>query len=406
MPHKHMATCRELVGTEQLSAREKSHRDPLKLREKQLRTGADVGELFQLLEDCELELAENDSVLRKVRQLYLSKEEEVHRFVEQKLQAKRNPSCRLLSSLLSQTARFGPSPLTGRLQVALEARSRSHRAPLAAELDQTVRLRDLAQLRTKMTAELPGQDDLFGKLAQLERNRQTERAQLTAKFKALVSAKKWKLSHISSLLKEAEEELEDGDALVEQIKSLLETKMQQDQGLKPVRDVERKPTASGDSKTLSKRPVASSNSSRKKPAQSSASSLSQVAGGAKSLVMGFAQDLTGAPSQSSSMYKLGILICFLMYMAVVSYSGSLAIKVAKVDLPDVGTSVQRLAESFKLRKSTAVVAVELAAVEPAAAAAGAAAGGGEEAEEEEKGGGDGGGGGGGGGGGDDDEEED
>ncbi|KAH9251107.1 hypothetical protein BASA81_011006 [Batrachochytrium salamandrivorans] len=161
-----MTTCRELVGTDQLQAREKSHRDPLKLREKQLRASSDVGELFQLLEDCELELTENDSVLRKVRQLYLSKEEEVHKI-----------------RVSSPYGKWNGSP------------------PL------------------------------------------------------------------------------------------------------------------GNSKTLSKRSAASTANSKKKPIQSN-SSLSQVAGGAKSLI------------------------------------------VAKVDLPDVGTSVQQLAESFKLRKSTAIVAPE------------------------------------------------
>jgi hypothetical protein len=96
-------------------------------------------------------------------------------------------------------------------------------------------------------------------------------------------------------------------------------------------------------------------------------------------------------------YKLGILICFLIYLAIVGYSTSLTMKVAKVELPDLSEAKTELMARLRFRKSPSLVApppvlegdsASSAAEEPAAAAA----------EEEESGGG--------GGGGDDDDEGD
>jgi hypothetical protein len=373
-----MSTCKELTAAiaaengesakakleDQLRAREKSVRDGLKSKEKSLRAkeNASLKELVVLLKECEDELPESDSILKRLRASVFSKESHIQETYEAKL-TKKNLTCRALEEIRkaceSELGGYSSPPakdMLNRIQSTLEMRRESHRFPFEQEVAgcKSLTLKALSKLHQRLVLELDDTDQLVIKVVDAEKNREsTVKAQLTTRFKEMIKdIKKIKSSAVHDFLSECSEELDENDPLLSQVKSTLENKLLEGKGLKVVHnidDLERgereKVTddlpASRGKKTKAEAPPKKKSSS--KSAARSGSMVGSVASGALEIVTGFKNDLTGSPPASTT-YKLGLIVVFVMYLLIVCYTTSLMFKVThyEVDLTSLTAGIPPL----------------------------------------------------------------
>jgi hypothetical protein len=376
-----MSTCKELTARlstekdssekakleDRLAVREKSHRDALKTREKVLRgkESAPLCELLELLNECEAELPDDDSILKRVRASVFSRESHLQENYEAKL-SKKNLSCRMLEEYLTACeSELGASSspqsveLLGKMRGLLQARRQSHRAPLEREVSNTkgMSIKDLTKLRQRLVIEVGESDILTKDLAAAEKARDTAfRFKLVGRFKDMIrDIKKIKTQVVQEFLDECMEELDDNDPLLSQVKSTLENKMLESKGMKQLHNMdelergEREKltddlSTSRGKKSKTDTPVKKKSKSSK---SASGSSVTSMVSAAVEVISGFRSDLSGAPP-SSTFYKLGIIIVFLMYITIVFYSTSLAFKVTKVEV-----DVSRLTGGFSFPRSIA-----------------------------------------------------
>jgi len=406
-----MPSCRELAAKiaaeedpdkksalqEELKTREKAFRDPLKSKEKALRgkESTPLKDLVTLQEECEKELPEDDSILKRVRASVYSKESHFQELFEAKLSSKKSLTFKVLDDLMTAVEeQLGSAKsehsreLIARVSSLLEARRKSHRAPLAKELaalKETGTMKELIKLKNKALLELSESDDVLKDIIAAEKARDASvRTKLVTRFTSLIKdIKKTKSSAVHDFLKECEAELDDNDALLSQVRSTLENKMLESKGMKVVHnmdDVERgerekvtddapvsrssKKASSSSKSESSSSKKKSSSSSKSKGGSSSISPLkSSVVTSAVEVLSGFKSDLSGAPP-TSAFYKLGIILVFLMYLSIVAYSTSLAFKVAKVEI-----DVSRVTNTFSMVKSSAADAAAATATATQGAAA-------------------------------------
>lgn len=368
-----MSTCKELselINQEKdaeakarleatLAAREKSHRDPLKSKEKSLRSkeSTTLKELTDLLRHCEQELADDDSVLKRVRASASSKESHFIELWESKL-TKKNLTSRLLEEISigsNQDLEGAITPQAGELLKKIkklaEARNQSHRSSLENELTElqtnSAPLKDLAKFRQKILLELSDKDPLISRLDGVIKKREASvKGDLTGRFKEIIkNLKKTKSSTIQSFLNECTQELDENDALISQVKSTLETKLLESQGMKPVHnldEVERgeREKITDDLPTTRGKKAKADTPSKKKPKSSTSKdneSSTSLISGAIDVISGFRNDLAGAPP-SSTLYKLGILFVFCLYLFIIFYSTTLTAKVTHYDVDLSGIS--------------------------------------------------------------------
>lgn len=370
------ATCRELSAQiaktkssstrkeleERLAAREKSHRDPLKVQEKTLRGRSDVTlrELRALMDDCEKELAQDDSVAKRVRSSIASKESAVYSDCTKQLALGKKLSLKQLEDLRAQ---FGAdldlctsveaSDAMAKMESLVETRLKSHREPLEAELagiQSNPSLKKIQSLKYRMKLELSNTDQLLVTCRALEADREANhKAKLIKSFKTIVNnLKKTKTKDIQELLKNACEELDENDALVSQIRSTLETKMMEEKGTKVVHNLDElekgerekvsddlpqqrsKSKKGSQAKEEKSSKKSKSSSSKATTSSSKASTWNAVHTQISEVITGFRKDLR-APPPPSAVYKLGLISLLVLYAVITFFSTSLTVKVTKYD---------------------------------------------------------------------------
>ena len=340
-------------------SREKSGRESLKSKEKSLRGRENVTlrELIALLEECEKELPEDDSILKRVRASVSTREAQVCEYVERKLSGKKNLTFKQLEEVknmydeeLDLARSLESKELQNRLRKSIDSRRKSHRETLMKEVEAAkenqVPLKDLVKLKHKILLEVSDSDELVVKILQMEKQRESShRTKLSARLSSILrDLKKYKTSQLQEFLKECQDELDDNDAILGQIRSALENKMMEDRGLKKVHNLDElekgergksDDTPINRSKKSKNQPVDGETPKKKKstPSQKSFTAWlkeSSVVSTISEEFHGLRKDLSSAPP-ASAMYKLGLIIVMIMYAVIIGYSTSLSFKVAKFD---------------------------------------------------------------------------
>ena len=215
---------------------------------------------------------------------------------------------------------------------SLEDRQKSHRVPLANEIDQAEKatLRELDSLDKRCCVELKEDDTVYVALKEITTARvRSHKDPLVKRYKEVVNkVKTISVVELSNFVKEAEKELPANDPLLGQVLALQKAKVMNKTGSKTKAKVMAKERKR---KKSSRREGAAAERDLER------GDLSLLKPGSPTLLSAVRADVSGA--QDSNLYKITLLSIFLLYAGLMYYTMQLVFQVSPFTLNDVVESL-------------------------------------------------------------------